>query len=206
MLDLTSLVTSPSHGLEQSAIDDFYPAAWEADLINGQRFGMPAEKFGQVIFYNSSWAEELGFTEPPVTSDEFKLQACAAAAANDDGSGGWFANPSASATLSWLFAFGTGVENPNGSYFFNTPQGDDAFRFLAGLSHDGCAWSPGSLYPNDDFANRKGLFYTSSIIGIPYQEQAMAENGVKDQWQVIPFPGSRGEPAISLYGPSYVLF
>lgn len=206
LLDLTSLITSPSYGLEQKAIEDLYPAVWQADLIEGRRYGMPAEKYGQVIFYNSSWAQQLGFTDPPATTEEFEQQACTAAAANGDGSGGWFANPSAPATLGWLFAFGTGVENPNGGYFFNTPQGDDAFRFLAGLYQQGCAWSPGSLYPNDDFANRKGLFYTSSIVGIPYQEQAMAEYGSADRWLVIPFPSSGGEPAISLYGPSYVLF
>ncbi len=49
----------------------------------------------QVMFYNNTWASELGFDAAPQTADEFKEQACAAAAANDaddtpdnDGTGG----------------------------------------------------------------------------------------------------------------------
>jgi ABC-type glycerol-3-phosphate transport system substrate-binding protein len=60
-----------------------YPLTfWQQDTIDGSRFGMPAQRDAHVLFYNQSWARELGFETPPSTPDEFLNQSCAAARAN----------------------------------------------------------------------------------------------------------------------------
>ncbi len=43
---------------------------------------IPISQSANVIFYNSQWAKELGFANPPTNYAEFKEQACAATAAN----------------------------------------------------------------------------------------------------------------------------
>jgi len=205
LADLNPLVNSQSYGMDEAAITDYFPAVWQADAVDEARYGIPAVVYGQVLFYNQSWAQQLGFSQAPATSEEFRQQACAASTFNGDGTGGWFANSSASGMLGWLYAFGAGVENPKGGYFFNSPPVSDAFTFLAGLYAQGCAWSPPDQYPNPEFAARPGLFYTSSITGIPYQVAAMAEAGNDDIWQALPFFGPDGQKAVSLYGPSFVV-
>lgn len=205
LLDLTPMVTSASYGLSQELIEDYYPAIWASDVYGDERYGMPALRYGQVLYYNQRWAQELGFSEAPSNTEEFRQQACAAAAANGDGTGGLILNHSASAMLAWLGAYGAKIEVEGGGYYFNTGEVSQAFEFLADLYAQGCAWQPEAKYPNVEFASRKGLFYTASISGIPYQFDAMAEYGSRDPWTAIPFPAPVGQPAVSLYGSSYVV-
>jgi ABC-type glycerol-3-phosphate transport system substrate-binding protein len=158
-----------------------------------------------VIFYNKTWAEELGFDAPPRTPEEFKQQACVASVKNGDGTGGWFINTSPASVLSWVYAFGGEIATIEGDYDFNTPETSPAFEFLYDLKDTGCAWQPGTLYPNDDFAARRGLFYTSSVVGIPFQQDAFEIAGNEDEWIPIPFPGVGGTSVLTVYGPSYVM-
>lgn len=205
LLDLTPLLQSASHGLSPEEIAAYYPAVWAADQFGEQRYGLPALRYGQVLFYNQRWARELGFSEPPADTEELRQQACAAAAARGDGMGGLAVNPSAAAMLGWLYAFGAKLEVEGGGYFFNTGQVSQTFAYLGELYSEGCAWQPDSKYPNAEFAARQALFVPSSISGIPYQFDAMVEDGNNDQWTAIPYPAPAGQPVVSMYGPSYVV-
>ncbi|HJS28949.1 MAG TPA: hypothetical protein VJ768_04980, partial [Anaerolineales bacterium] len=77
--DLDDFVDDPDWGLTAEEQADFYPVFWEQDLAGGKRMGLPAQRSAQVLFYNRSWAEELGFETSPETLEEFQEQACAAA-------------------------------------------------------------------------------------------------------------------------------
>ncbi|PIZ25991.1 MAG: ABC transporter substrate-binding protein, partial [Chloroflexi bacterium CG_4_10_14_0_8_um_filter_57_5] len=44
------------------------------DPVNGQRLGAPAQRSARFLFYNQTWARELGFSAPPATADEFRQQ------------------------------------------------------------------------------------------------------------------------------------
>jgi len=206
-VDLTPYLTDVVFGLTGNAIADFYPVFWEHDLFGDYRYGLPAQRAGALLFYNATWAKELGFEAPPQTPDEFKQQACAAAAYNRDGTGGWFINTSTAGMVSWLYAFGGEIESGAEGYDFDTDEVAAAFDFLYDLSLQtpGCAWYPGHPYPNDEFASRRGLFYTSSVMGIPYQIDAFEVAGEDDSWVPIPFPGVDGDPVITVYGPSFVM-
>jgi ABC-type glycerol-3-phosphate transport system substrate-binding protein len=205
IVDLNDYMDDPDVGFTAEEQADFYQTFFNQDVIGGRRLGLPAQRSGQYMFYNITWAQELGFDSPPTTPDEFYEQSCAAAAANGDGTGGWFIHTDASAMSSWIWAFGGEVENPDGGYYFDTPEAQSAFEFLHKLYADGCAWSPENSYPNPEFATRQGLFYTSSVAGYPYQVSAMEDAGNTDEWTMIPYPSLTGDPVVNLYGPSIAM-
>lgn len=211
--DLNSYVNDPDWGLNTGEQEDFYPAFWEAEALDGKRLGLPAVRSAQVLFYNQSWAEELGFQGPPATPQQFQEQACAAAQAiradddpKNDGAGGLAISTQPAAMAGWLESFGSEFARPDESgYRFNTSQVEDAFGFLRGLYDAGCAWlSENDSYTND-FASRRALFTAGSLADLPGQLAIMEQAGSQDRWTLLPFPSPDGQPAINAYGPSYVI-
>ena len=211
LVDLDAYVDDLVWGYSASEISDFYPVFWEGDLANGRRSGIPALRSAQLVYYNQSWAEELGFKTPPTTPAQFKIQACAAAKANrqdadpqNDHTGGWIISTEYPAMLGWFNAFGADVLKPDGEgYQFNTPEAASALTFLREMYDDGCAWLSDSQFPEDEFAARKGLYAVGSLSGIPSQEDSFADFSIKDEWTVLPFPSPKNEPGIPVYGPAF---
>jgi multiple sugar transport system substrate-binding protein/sn-glycerol 3-phosphate transport system substrate-binding protein len=210
--DISPYVDNPIFGLTSAEVSDFYPVFWESDMIGDERLGIPAQRSGQYYFYNYTWAQELGFDSPPTTPAEFKEQACASAEANNndadpanDGTGGVFFKPEASTIIGWIWAFGGEVEVPSGGYDFTSPEAIESVEFWLDLLSEGCAWTPESEYPNPEFAARLGLFFNSSIAGLPYQTSDFADAGNDDEWGPIPLPTVGGSPVVDLYGPSFAM-
>ncbi len=109
---LDEMIHDPEWGLSSQEIADFTNVFWNEEP-EGQRWGIPAERNAQVLFYNVSWAQALGFQHPPATTDEFKAQACAAMKANvaddnldNNGTGGWILSTDPLVLESWRLAFG----------------------------------------------------------------------------------------------------
>jgi multiple sugar transport system substrate-binding protein len=213
LVDLSDYVVDPTWGFTPQEQKDFYPIFWDHDVADGKRTGIPAQRSAQLIYYNLTWAQELGFTSPPTTPEQFKSQACAAAKANktdadpqNDGTGGWIISTDYASTLGWIEAFGGEVIRPDGKgYQFNTPEANKAFTFLRDLLDNGCAWIPTSQFTEEELASRRGLFATGTVPGIPIQENAFAKIDSKDEWTVLPFPSPAGDPVIEVYGPSFRL-
>ena len=220
LVDLNPYVQDPVWGLSSEEQADFYPIFWEQDRSSLKRLGVPAQRSGQVLFYNRTWAQELGYAAPPISPDQFREQVCDAAAANleddrqdNDGTGGWAINTHYSAMLGWIYAFGGEIIRlpPSGSgqsvYRFDSAQIEDSFTFLRSLYDNGCAWLPESQFPVGDnaaeFADRRALFISASVMDIPHQAQTFRQAGNNDEWTVIPFPSPAGQPAINVYGPAY---
>jgi ABC-type glycerol-3-phosphate transport system substrate-binding protein len=72
VVGLNAYVNDPEWGLSSYEQADFYPIFLEQDVSGQNRIGFPAVRSAQLMFYNTSWAEELGFTSPPNTTEEFK--------------------------------------------------------------------------------------------------------------------------------------
>lgn len=214
VVGLNAYVNDPEWGLSSDDQADFYPIFLEQDVSGQNRIGFPAVRSAQLMFYNTTWAEELGFTSPPNTTEEFKEQACQAARANnandlptDDGSGGWLINTTPSGILSWMYAFGSQVVRPDSSgYHFNTPQTEDTLSYLKEVFDEGCAWEVLESPAEVEFATRKALFVTGSLSDLAYQASEFERIGSDDNWTVIGFPSPQGEPVIDVYGPSFVMF
>ena len=217
-VDLRPYVADPEWGFTSTEQADFIPLFWDQDAEDGRRLGIPAFRSAQMLFYNQSWAEELGFQLPPATSDQFQKQACAAYQANrdddasmNDGTGGWIISADNLTLYSWMLAFGgnplrstmpqAGVSN----YLFNTPETEQALTFLRKLYDAGCAWQSQNQVPDEPFAGRQGLFASGSILDIPYIAEAFEAAGGQDHWTALPFPSPISEPAITVFGPSFVI-
>jgi multiple sugar transport system substrate-binding protein len=218
LADLSPYVNDPVWGLTSAEQADFYPGFWAEDLVSGpgtgptRRLGLPFYRSGYLLFYNQSWASELGFKNSPVTPEEFKQQACAATKAaaaregnSDLGQGGWLITDQPGVAAGWIFAYGGDITDPaETGYRLNTPETQQAFEFIRGLVDRGCAWSDPALEARTSFARRGALFMVGSLLDIPSQQEAFTEAGNPDQWLVIPFP-SPIQPAVDTYGPSLII-
>jgi multiple sugar transport system substrate-binding protein len=214
VVDLIPYASDAEWGFSADKQSDFYPLIWEQDVVDDMRLGLPAQRFAQVIYYNQTWARQLGFSNPPETPEEFRRQACAAALANNaddnlenNGTGGWVVNTAPPAVLSWLYAFDSDIVASNGSgYDFNTPDTHTTLEYLRRLYDDGCAWLMLSDYAEPHFAARRALFTTGTIADLPYFAAALEDAGNPDDWTVIGFPTEDRLPVIDVYGPAYAMF
>ncbi len=212
IVDLTPYVNDPVYGLSPADVSDFPEVIWQQDEVDGKRFGVPAQRTARFLVYNQSWARELGFESPPATPAEFEEQACAAheAAGTDDNPdndplGGWLIDTHAMTPLSWMIAFGGGVQEEDG-YRFLTPGNIAAFRFVKTLQQKNCAWVASPDLPTPDrFAARQALFITASLEDLPAQTRAFSAANSTDEWTVLKFPGEERD-ALVVYGSSFLLF
>jgi len=212
VIDLNTYLHDPVYGLSALEMSDFPAVIWMQDEVDGVRLGVPAQRTARFILYNQGWARELGFDSPPETSSDFERQACAANKAltsdtdpNNDALGGWLIDTDAMTPLSWMLAFGGGVQEEKG-YRFLTPENIDAFKFVKILQQKGCAWVPSTDVPAyDRFANRQALFATASLEDFIDYSRSFGSLGNKDEWVILPFPG-KDDNAFVVYGSSFVMF
>jgi len=207
--ELNDLLSDPMFGLSSDELDAIYAAnLGSGQLADGTQIGMPIHQSANVLFYNHTWAQELGFSAPPANAAEFKEQACAAAAANNaddnpdnDGTGGLVTRGlGASDVAAWLFAFdGSFLNSAGDGYTMNTDKMKSVATFLKDLSDSGC-WFRTDGFPNPEFATRQALFAMSSTAGAPFQSGAFADAANEDEWGFIAFPGPDGKLAINAYG------
>lgn len=210
VVDLGPYLGDYRYGLSAAELSDIPSVFWAQDETGGRRLGVPALRSGSFLFYNQTWAGELGFEGPPVNAEEFRRQVCAANASfrldeveQNDGYGGWIVDADSLGVLSWLLAFDGGVTEGNG-YRFATPPNQAALEFLKGLYDDNCAWITTQPSAFDPFARRTALFISADLSEVPLANLAMAQAGNADEWTVLPFPGPQGR-AMVVYGPSYSL-
>lgn len=214
LVDLNTYINDPNWGLSEQEQSDFYSVFWHQDEIDGFRLGVPAQRFGLLMYYNATWAQELGFEDPPQSPRQFRQQACAAAQAKrtnddlaDDGTGGWVVNTSPSGVLSWIYAFGSEVVNSQRTgYQMDTSQTEAALSFLKELHDNGCGWEINAEFAGEEFAGRQALLITASIADLPEQAAAFADSDNADEWIVMPFPSPGGEPVVDVYGPAFTIF
>ncbi len=211
VLDLNPYVSDPLYGLSGSEIADFPAVFWEQDQVGSERLGIPAQRTARFLLYNQTWAEELGFDDPPANANEFQEQACEANKSmlsdedlQNDGMGGWLIDTHPITNISWLLAFGGGVQESDGFRFLR-PENIDATRFIKGLAENGCAWKTQDTEPLKKFVDRSALFATSSLEDLPDLARDFAFASSTDQWTVLTFPGTESS-ALIVYGASYILF
>jgi multiple sugar transport system substrate-binding protein len=198
---------------------DFPAVFWQQDEIAGRRLGIPAERSARYLFYNVTWAHELGFDNSPVTSADFRAQVCAANASfrtdadlTNDGYGGWLVDANWQTIYPWLLAFGGGVTNGD-QYSFRTDQNQVALDFLKELRDDGCAWmaidpeNPSGLNTGpfyEQFARRSAFFITGDLTEAAALTETLTRMNSTDEWTMIAFPGTETR-AVTVYGPSYTM-
>lgn len=214
IINLNDYLQDPIVGFTPQERADIPLTFLKQDQANGRQLGIPAQRTVQMLFYNQTWAEELGFRTPPTTPEELMKQACAAADANhkddlrdNDGTGGWIINTNPEAVLSWMAGFGLEAPEEFGAegYTFNNRRFKEGFAFLRKMIDEGCAWPGRKPTPYEYFANRYTLFYSASLEDLPQQERAMQHSHSSDQWIVLPYPGNAQKPIVITTGLSYAI-
>lgn len=210
VVDLNPYVGDPVWGPGSEAVADVPSLFWAQDVVGGKRLGVPAQRSARFLFYNQTWAHELGFDSPPGTAQDFRQQACAAnasfrldASPQNDGYGGWVVDSNWQTVYSWLLAFGGGAPQ-GGAYAFQSDPNLAALEFLKGLFDENCAWVSLAPASADLFARRTALFVSGDLAEVPLVTGAMSRLENDDEWTVLPFPGTEGS-ALTAYGPSYTL-
>lgn len=202
---LNDFIADPELGLSEQSRVNFPLVFWQQDQLGGLQVGIPAQRDTPVIFYNQTWASELGFDTPPTTINAFKEQACAAADVNshdrfaaNDGTGGWIVNTDGQVVYSWLMTFGLENELDGDplAFNFNQPATEQAFAFLRSMVDEGCAWSARSTASNEYFASRQALMYSGSLTDLSLQAKTQERLESTDDWTILPFPD--GDQAVSV--------
>ena len=214
LVDLDTFINDPEYGLSEEAVDDFYPTFLQQGVhpeFGNERLGFPPNRSMEVLYYNQSWLEELGFSGPPTTPEEFREQACAAAEANADGTGGYILRDDASAMASWTYAFGGDILSEDGTtYQYDNPATIEAMTFLKELLDAGCAFFFTEGFPNPEFAARRALFTQGSSSGLPFYASDMATAAEEagrdeDEWGVTAIPHTTDEPVQNIYGADVMI-
>lgn len=208
MVDLSPYVSHAKWGISPQKQLHYPLTFWQQDMAGSFRFGLPAQRNAYFLFYNKTWAQELGFKSSPSTPEEFLNQSCAAARSNsfdrepaNDGTGGWMFDAKPATVLNWMRVFGGGQmpASESDSYFLQTKNNERAFAFLQQLMRLGCAWNPLDQNPYLYLKERKALFYSGSMVDLIRQEKI----GMKDDWEMIPYPSMEGNEVILSDGLSY---
>jgi ABC-type glycerol-3-phosphate transport system substrate-binding protein len=216
LVDLTTFVNDTALGFSSEEVADFQPVFWSQDvgMVNTpsgrieKRLGIPLHSSAQVLYYNLTWAEELGYVELPDSPFNLRVQACASARSMEttedaEASGGLMLTMEAPTLLGWIYAYGGDVLAPQGNgYRFDTEEAARALEFLRGMFDSGCAWVGESLQAAQTFAERGALLYPGSTADLQVQESAMRQAENDDEWTVMAFPSANGAPVITTSGPA----
>ena len=209
--DLNLYINSTQWGISEQEINEIPVVYLKAGQQGDELTGMPASRTGYVLFYNQSWARELGFNQIPSTVEEFRDQACAAARSNlsdrdpnNNGTGGLFYQNSPEAMLSWMESFGGGFGNDTDNRIIFESEGNRiGLEFLYDLYHSDCAWVGRETRPYRYFAERYALFYSGNLQDIIIQSSMNQTSGSRDEWTIIPYPSGGFKPVMLLDGHSY---
>ncbi|MHC1772050.1 MAG: ABC transporter substrate-binding protein [Flexilinea sp.] len=211
LTNLEDYIGHPIYGFDALDISPVMDLMLAQEKYNGIQIGLPLWHNPALLFYNTTWAKNLGFSNPPVTMNDFSEQICAAMDAlnkdedvDNNGTGGWILSTTTETLMSWLVNT-AGV----GSSLENFPQNTESDTFLEisnwlrDLFDKGCVWQSRVSEPYDYFAQRYALLYSGSFSDIQLQRRAFTDSKStgSDDWEVIAYPrmldnGKLREPQI----------
>jgi len=209
--DLIPYIYDPIWGFSAAELTDFPSVFLEQDQRDDRWLALPAQRTAHFLLYNKTWGEELGFDSPPLGFDEFEEQVCAANQFmrtdedfENDGKGGWIVDYDSTSVLAWMLGFDGGPLSDAGDYQFISEENIEVLKSLKSLYDNQCAWLSTADTPYEQFAVRSALFISASMEEIPEISRTFAKFNSRDEWTVIPFPGSK-RSALVVYGTSYAL-
>ena len=211
-LDLSPYIKDSEWGLSPELEVNINDVYLQSNQLDSTMIGFPASISAPVLFYNSSWAQELGFDAIPMTPESLEEQVCAAAQAvlqddnlENDGTGGLLIDRSPLAALSWFYAFGGQLSGEDGIPSFNNQAGEESFGFVKSLYDRNCAWIGRQSEPYDYFATRFALVYAGSLEDMILQSEAFTRAEVTDEWIMLPYPSLDGKGTLVVDGMSYIV-
>ncbi len=205
LTDLTAYVEHPTWGVDDPS--DFFSGFYLADVnaqFGNERLGFPPNRSAEVMYYNQTWLERLGYDGPPQTWDEFEEIVMAAAATSPAGVG-YQIRTNASNVYSMVKSRGGDIAAPGGAgYAYNSPELRESMELMKRLYDGGYATKIAERFGDQTaFGNQQVIFTMGSTSGLPFYELAVdaGENGTFE-WSVAPIPYTTSAPQVNVYGAS----
>jgi multiple sugar transport system substrate-binding protein len=212
LVDMDVYVNDDHWGLSDAEKADFAQGIYFQDVhpaFDNQRLGFPPNRSMEVLYYNKTWLEELGYDPAnmaTISPELFEEIACAAAADRGDGEGGYIIRFDASQVAAAALARGGNVLSEDGlGYNYNSPELVDYFTQIKGMHDNGCAWVSPENYHDAEFAARQAIFYAGSTSGLPFAQESLDAAGNTDEWGIAPIPYTTETPRQNLYGGSVMM-
>lgn len=151
-----------------------------------------------VIYYNQTWAEEVGYEEAPRTHAELEAQLLAAARQLTDdniwennGAGGLFLANSPLSVYSWYASFGgSGLD-------LTQPAWQESFEYLKDMYGSDASWTGKMNFDYTYFATRYALAYEGTPGSVMVQAYANEQAASADEWTTLPYPSPDGNGALT---------
>lgn len=212
LIDMWPLVRSEKWGYGEAELADFFQGFLQSDVnptFGNQLLGFPPNRSMEVMYFNLTWLQELGFDGPPTTPEQFAEMACMATEQPFSGrsvegrSLGYQLSIDASRFASWTFAFGGDVfDYEAGRFTYDSDAAVAAMTFLQDLTDRGCMDIVTERFGDQtDFGTGNLLFTVGSSSGFPFYRQAI-EAGATFEWSVGALPHVTDEPVMNIYGAS----
>ena len=210
LVDMDLYVNDAHWGLNEEERADFSPGVFIQDIhpaFDNMRLGFPPNRSMEVLYYNKTWLEELGFdSTATITPELFEEISCAAAADKGDGTGGYIIRFDASQVAAAALARGGHVLTEDGlGYNYNTPELLDYLTQIKRMHDEGCAWVSPERYHDAEFATRQAIFYAGSTSGLPFAQESLDAAENEDEWGILPIPYTTDDPRQNLYGGSVMM-
>ena len=213
LVDLDTYLNDPKWGLNEEEQAAYFQSFFNQSIhpsFDNQRLGFPPNRSIELLHYNKTYLEELGYDGPPTTPEEFVEMSCAAAAASESGVGGYVIRDDASGVAAWTFAFGGDILTEDGTgYNYSGDATVQAMQMLQELATEGedgqiCGYLFDG-FPNPEIASRNALFAMGSSSGIPFYAGDFAtiaeEAGTEpDEYAVAAIPHTTADPVMNIYG------
>ncbi|MCJ7694537.1 MAG: extracellular solute-binding protein [Anaerolineaceae bacterium] len=198
--DLSNYINDQVWGLGQDRLAEIPEVYFKQSQVGSNIYGFPVSLSATGLFYNITWAQEMGFKSPPETQEELVEQLCKAAESklsdddiDNNGTGGMLLSRTPLSILSWYQSFGGNIPDGVETTQFNDQSGSSAFSFVKSLFDDSCAWVGRQPTPYDYFANRYTLIYEGKLEDILLQTDAFSRNQNTDEWIMLPYPTQSGQ-------------
>ena len=165
----------------------------------------------EIVYYNKTWLDELGLSEPK-SPTEFAEAACAATNSvfsgrvGETSSLGYEIDTDASNFAAWVFAHGGDVfDYDTGQYILNSQPVIEAMQFIQNMSNKGCAQVTRGKYADQQYLGLgSNMFALGSTSGIMYFQSAI-EEGYNGDWSISAIPHTTKEPVMNLYGGGLIM-
>ena len=207
-VDLTPYLTSEQWGLSEEQLADFNQALLDANTVDGQLLAWPHQSSAQVMVYNQSMLEELGFDGPPTSFEEFAEVSCAASqmtGPNGEDILGYPTTTDASAFESFVASRGGQIYH-DGAFDFQSQAVLDTLQMYKDLYDQGCGYIPAEAFAEQtDFALGLNPYFLSSTAGLTFIVAAYNDNAADFEWNVTTVPFTEGNRTLQAFLPSIIM-
>ena len=193
---------------EEFIFSEFSPKPGEAIT----RLGIPLAYNAGILVFNSGWAEELGFDEPPANLDGLMNISRAALTFNtydynyqNNGTGGLWLSRSQLSALSWYTTYAGELGGLETGYEPDADALMESFQFLKEAYLSDLSWVSVEASPYRYFSDRYAVVYEGSLEDLKYQAAYQGFGDFQDKWTVLPYLDSAGEGHLVLEPLSFAI-